>query len=365
MNRVIPLGMNLRIANLLVFTLMAGAHLLSATTLVVGNCKGSSPYSTIQAAIDAAPVGAVVQVCPDNYYEQVTITQAVTLEGITSDNDDLVVISPPSGGLTQTTINAYGTLVAYQVLAQNASGPVNISNIYVSGSNEGFLGAYIAGIFYQNVRGTIDGAVTEGQSGNGNGVGIWLEGGSSSPSVTVKNSFAHGVDYAGIFAETAYQGASALTAKITANYLTSNGAAGIFIGQGSTSTVSNNVVDCNSIPQANGILVVSPADGSVSGNAISNCTYGISSNADAVAVTTNTVVDSFYGIYLQSAVETVKSNSFIGNNIAIEFSCYANPHVVSNTINNGYVGLDHVPSGLGTTTNKVFNIYGTIKTSGC
>ncbi len=49
----------LRIAALLL-AITAGTQLLSATTLYVGTCHAGS-YSTIQAAINAAPHGATVQ----------------------------------------------------------------------------------------------------------------------------------------------------------------------------------------------------------------------------------------------------------------------------------------------------------------
>jgi hypothetical protein len=52
----------------------------------------------------------------------------------------------------------------------------------------------------------------------------------------------------------------------------------------------------------------------------------------------------------------VKGNIIIFAANGIDFHCNANPNVRSNIINNGGgFGLNHVPSGLGTSTNKVFN----------
>jgi hypothetical protein len=95
MKRIIRPGIRLSTGKLLLVLLFAAAHPLSATTLYVGTCRsGPNVYSTVQAAINAAPAGAIVKVCPGRYTEQVKISQAVTLEGMTTNNDSGAQIAP-------------------------------------------------------------------------------------------------------------------------------------------------------------------------------------------------------------------------------------------------------------------------------
>ena len=72
-----------------------------ASTVVVGSCKPSlTSFSTIQAAVNAAPAGSNIDVCPGTYPEQVTITsKSLTLVGIVAGTNDAAVLTPPSGGL--------------------------------------------------------------------------------------------------------------------------------------------------------------------------------------------------------------------------------------------------------------------------
>ena len=344
--------------------LTISAHQLSATTLVVGNCK-SGGYSSIQAAINAAPAGATVQVCPGTYPEQVEITRALTLEGISSNGSDQALIVPPANGLTQTAATDAGTSVAYQLWVNNSPGPVNISNITLSGGLNGVSGCppAIAGIFYQNSPGTINEVSALGQIGNGCGVGIWVEGGSSNPSVTVENSVVRSFDYLGIFVETYNTNyATELTAKITSNIVLAYQSAcyaGIVVESGTTSTVTKNGLSVAPNGSPNicqyGIFIAPFAAGSVSANTIEQYANGIETYADGVPVTSNTLLNNPTGINLQTAAATIKQNSIVVSTAGIEFNCLANPNVQSNTINFAGYGLHRVPSGLSTSTNKVFN----------
>src|SRR5579863_3214267 len=64
----------------------------AAVNYAVGTCKPSlASYSTISAALAAVPAGATVLVCPGTYAEQVVITQAVTLQGVSNGDSDQAV----------------------------------------------------------------------------------------------------------------------------------------------------------------------------------------------------------------------------------------------------------------------------------
>ena len=72
----------------------------AANTLLVGNCLGGiAKYTTIGAAVSAAPAGGAVYICPGNYPEQVTITKTLTLTNVPGFPAP-VLQSPPVGWLS-------------------------------------------------------------------------------------------------------------------------------------------------------------------------------------------------------------------------------------------------------------------------
>lgn len=352
--------------------LFAGIQDLAAATLVVGSCK-SGAFAKIADAINAAPAGAIVQVCPGTYSEQITINKSLTLQGITSSNGDRAILLQPAAGLWPNAVDLFGNAVAAQVLVSNAAGPVNISNlwVYYTGSL-GFSGVLLAGIYYQNSPGTLNGLAVTGQSANGLGIGIFLEGGASSPTVTVENSHLDGFDYAGIDFETVNQPNTALNAKITNNsivmILPTLNVTGIQFGAGTIATVTgNSMVGSGNSSQNTGMIIGTGATGSVSGNNIATVATGIDIYADGVSVTTNKLLDNGFGIALQqTSVAAVKSNVIMGSassngpsspftGVGINFGCHSDPNVLSNTVAFLAAGLINVPNGLSTSTNKVFN----------
>jgi pectin methylesterase-like acyl-CoA thioesterase len=95
-----------------------------ASTIVVGSCKSSlTSFSTIQAAVNAAPAGSTIDVCPGSYPEQVTISaKSLTLIGVLAGTNDAVVLVPPSGGLTTNATDIGGGAVAAQIFVENSTG---------------------------------------------------------------------------------------------------------------------------------------------------------------------------------------------------------------------------------------------------
>jgi hypothetical protein len=72
----------LLLAALLVFSLAGAASLSAEDPVVISvHADGSGDYETIQAAIDAAPSGAVVKIGPGVWKEALTVTHPLTLEG--------------------------------------------------------------------------------------------------------------------------------------------------------------------------------------------------------------------------------------------------------------------------------------------
>jgi len=108
---------------------------------------------------------------------------------------------------------------------------------------------------------------------------------------------------------------------------------------------------------AYGIWIGSGTVGSVSGNSIGMASIGIEDQADRVSVTSNQLVSpqNGTGIDLRTAIGEVKGNSIGGYSIGIEFNCKANPNVDGNTTTFSGIGFDKVPSGINTSTNKIFD----------
>jgi hypothetical protein len=363
--------------SLLVLTLGSHATLAANTKYAVGTCEPKlTSFSTIQAALNATPAPTVVEVCPGTYQEQVVITQGVTLEGVSNGTSDQAIIASPAAGLVQNTTSDFvGELLAVQLWVNNASGPVTITNITVDAAGNRVSGnVFIVGVFYQNSAGTVKEVTTRNQEGNGFGTGIWLEGGSSNPSVTLDKCSIHDFDSDGIETET-NASSSELTATLTDNNVISgivfNDAVDVGISSGSTVTATGNVLSAINI-STNGtynLLTTYGFDtgfgaaGSLSGNVITNTQIGISANADNVSITSNKLFNTKIGIAMKSAVVTIKNNTVMNAGTGIQFSCGADNNVISNTINDAGTGLSTVPASV-TATNTFFNV-GAIRTDGC
>jgi hypothetical protein len=101
-------------------------------------------YDSLTDAVQGAPTGSTIQVCPGVYAEQVVITKSLTLKGIISGNGGYPVIVPPAGGLVTkafalTVPNGLsffggGSALAAQVFVQSGL-EVTIMDIAVDGKN--------------------------------------------------------------------------------------------------------------------------------------------------------------------------------------------------------------------------------------
>jgi hypothetical protein len=368
------------VAALLVFAL---ANAKAATIVVDPNATPcitpSIHFTTIQAAVNAAPSGATIHVCPANYPEQVTISQALTLRGVSSANADNPVITSPPGGVAINATTAGGYTVAAQVLV-NGVGPVNINGIAVDGTNNMASTCPLVGIYYQNTSGTVDHVSVRNQrSGSACGYPIFVETtGSGSQSVTVDNSSIHDFDAVGIAAcsgaagcfGTAVSGATAPAITLTGNTITDTNdfqTTGILL-HGAAGSVSGNVM--SGFSNGNGISIAPNSTGSVSNNTIGEAHLGIALNDNVgIQITANKISHTdLAGIYAFATGmnnATVQGNRITGSPFGIEFNCSGtNNNVTSNTFNDVGIGLDSVPAGNTTTPNNCFNVT-TKQTGGC
>jgi hypothetical protein len=351
----------------LLLALVAQVSLVSATTTTytVGWCQpNNTSFDTITEALAATPAPNVVQVCPGTYNEQLVITKPVTLEGITVGDAAQVIVAAPSGGLVTNATSDLGDPIAAQVWVESANGAVTLSNLTVDGTgNNVASGTYIVGVFFQDSPGTVNRLTIQNQNGNSGGVGLWLEGGSANPTVTVENTNLQAFDYTGMAAET-NSNTSELTATIKGNYLASSFASanGIDLLGGQTATTTGNLITVGSEG-----VVIEGGSGAVSSNKVLSGAVGIALVTDGVSVTNNMVYNNAaqnsFGIIATSATAAVTGNTIAQFSAGISLQCAASANVHSNTILDAAQGLINVPAGAAP-SNTYYNV-GTISSGGC
>jgi len=331
-------------------------HSIMATTLTVGTCK-SPHYPTISAAVAAAPSGAIVQVCPGTYPEQVVIGTPLTLEGIASGNADRAVITVPGNGFPTTVTTLIGGTVTPQVLVTVPG--VNISNITVDGAGASISTTYLAGIFYESgSSGIVKEDTTRNQTSIG--AGIWAENGNpTSESVTIENSSVHDVDWFGIFVAS-NQTPPTLTATILKNYVTVTSYISIY-NYNANASITSNVISGSQY----GVVMLSNSVGSITSNTVSNAGYAIFDEASTSNIKSNLILNSTYFAIeiLSPSNATIESNTIRKAPVGIEFGCSAGPTVKSNTISDVTTGLDFVP--LSVVSPNTYDNVDTIRNGGC
>jgi parallel beta-helix repeat protein len=339
-----------------------GAQPLSASvTYIVGTCKSGTRFSTIQSALDAAPAPNTVEVCPGQYNEQITISKPVTLEGISLGSADQVRIYTPAGGLKVNaeiyTGDTVLTPAAAQIFVDNAGGSVNLTNLVVNGvaNGQSGSGAFVIGILYQQTPGTINHVIAFNQNGaNTVGWGIYLQGGSSDPLVTVENCSLYDFSQGAIWA-IGTTDAPNLRAVIENNFVSSASQStyDIVAEESTNSTVSGNVVSGGLY----GIYIVT-TEGSVSGNTILGSEIGIDLTVDGASVKSNKMYGTILtGVTIEapslsvSAVQgnTIRSvmNPNQGGGTGIDLGCHniSSSLVHSNTFMDSIYGYGNAPAG--------------------
>jgi Periplasmic copper-binding protein (NosD) len=322
-------------------------HSIMATTLTVGTCQPGG-YTTISAAVAAAPSGAIVKVCPGTYPEQVVISTSLTLEGITSGNADRAVITVPASGFPTVVTSIDGSSVTPQLLVTIPG--VNITNITVDGTGASVSIGLFAGIMYESgssgiVKGVATRNMTTRNSGSGaNGAGIWAENGNATnESVTIENSSVYNVNQYGIFLES-----NKTPPSLTATILKNQVAMSSFSYTGISATnvtisITSNFIAGGSV----GITLGANTAGSITSNTVSGAGTGIQDAAQKSLVIKSNVLwnSTNHGIDIFGANSTIESNIITMAPVGIEFNCSIGPNTVNNNIiGDSTLGLDQVPS---------------------
>lgn len=295
----------------------AGCSSASAATLEVTNTSPCltghhATYSTIQAAVQAASMGDVVDVCPGSYPEQVTISNAITLAGVivhAAGQTSYPIVTVPSGGVVANAAsidpNNLNFPIAAQILVEqgNLSSPpaVTVKNLTIdgTGNNDATCGVDLMGIYYQNASGNISGNTVENQllpagyQGCQDGQGIFVEN-LASPigKVVIADNSVANFDKNGITVHL-----SSADAAITRNIVTGVGATpyiaqnGIEVAYDATATVTSNTVSN---------LVYSGGEYASSGILLFDLQPGPSGYKAPTAVSRNAVSSAQYGIALDA-----------------------------------------------------------------
>ncbi len=258
-----------------------------AATVVVGTCMPSKiTYNSLAEAVQGAPAGTTIQVCPGIYAEQIIINKSLTLKGLTSGNGANPVIMPPASGLVNnafsSTANSFwalGTPFAAQIVIQGGA-DVTLAGIALdaTGFNIATCSPIVVGVLVQDASATLNQVAVKNQfnpcSASGSGIGVLNQNDSSiATTMTVKNT----------------------TFANAGQAFESDGA-------GNTSTLTNNSFAGNPANNSNAISILS-GNSTIQGNTISNFNYPPAG--------TNFNVGAF-GIYLSC----VPGSSVVNNHIA-------------------------------------------------
>ncbi len=379
----------------------------ATSSTAVGLCSAAGThYLTIQAAVNAAellPAPRTVRVCPGTYTEQVTITAALTLEGVANGTSDAAVIVPPLAGLSSNGSDIFGNPVAAQIFVQGAAATVSHLTVDGTGSNGNGLsgcGTDPIGIYYQNSSGTItDNAVRNvlmdpADQGCQVGLAINVESDTGAPAITISNNSVRNYDKNGITASGPGTGGGP-NVIVTQNTVIGVGATtvtaqnGIQIGFGATGSVTYNYVidDIYTNPPcggqnepvcygSSGILIYASSGITASSNTVESTQLGIVPATDPTYGTANNTTvrlnhvggtQNYDAIDLCSDNNTAESNVIYGSaqsGIHVDDECPPSTGsgntVTSNTINEACAGI-LLGTGSGNTTapNTFLNVTNT------
>lgn len=334
-----------------------GAH---AQTFVVDDdmqCSGAT-FTRIQDAINAAPAGATIAVCPGIYAEQLTINKALTLTGFQTDAQNQAVVRPSQ--LVES-VNIGGTPVAAIVYVTNATN-VNLEGITIDGAANDVADClpYLMGVLYFKASGEIRASTIKSirlsnpqLAGCQSGVGIFVLSGSDAgdgfSNVQITGNRLFDYQKAGIAANDAHT-----QVLINNNTLTGDGAIatnaqdGIQVAFGARGTISNNTVSdhiytpCDTYNTCTfagkNIIVFQSDDVSITGNTLSRSQLNIRVTGSRTNIRDNTIVDVITrdGIFVVGDFNDIISNSITNVSAAAIFVRGVYNTIAYNSITNAH-----------------------------
>lgn len=356
-----------------------------AVTVVVGACMpGKISYDSLTDAVEGAPAGSIIEVCPGVHAEQVVISKSLTLKGITVGNSGYPVITPPAAGLA---VNAFGLSVplsipspgqpmAAQIVIQGGAN-VAISDLTLDATGIGSALCYpftlVVGVLVQDASATLNEVSVKNQlnlcGGVGGGAGVLSQNDSASPTtIAVKNSTF--VNTAQAFEADGTNNTSTVTgSSFLGNPSNNDNAISVLSGNG---TIENNdISDYNFSLAGTSIFSASVGiyfdctspGGTVTGNVIGNTQIGIylsnGCTTSGVSLTNNTISNAqLIGIYAGATNGVVQGNHIRSTMTAIRFPGGASNVVENNVINDACAAYGSNPAAGATTLtgNTIFNV---------
>ena len=363
----------------LVVTAGLQGHLVAATVAVgPPTCQSTLVhFLTIGAAVSSVPAGSTILVCPGTYPEQVTVSQPLTLRGVTDGTGDAAVITAPGGGLVQNATSSSFGPVAVQLLVANTV-LVTVQNIVIDGTGGGCpVGANrIFGLYFLNVGMPVDGVsagkildvVVRNQRYSPCGLGEGI--GADTSFITITANEVHDIDRTSIIAIGGRTNISNNNLQNTGNGILLEGTSAATVASGN---IVSNVFSLLGFT-AIGVWVESGA-ATVSKNTVATGaptsfgSFGIYLDFDGAGtlVTGNKVNATFDDLYLFSdASTTVQSNTFsnAASDAIVDDTSAGGSTVTNNMVNEAPFGILRLGTSTDIVTpNSYFNVGVTIDPS--
>jgi Right handed beta helix region len=387
----------LRLApGLFVFAAVAG----HAKSLTVGQPNTPCPnpnYSTITQAINSAAPGDEIDICPALYAEQLVITKPLTLNGISVNNVNRILIQPT----VLTPVAGYEAVITVM-----NTHDVVIRNLALDAGNNSVTGCSptLSVVQFLNASGSlqedaISGAQLSNPSscggliGNGFGVLVNTDGSQAGPfQVSMQLNSVHDVSRHGIYAVGA-----GIVVDVENNSISGIGPTtgvnqfGVFLSTGAGGRVSGNMINegtCGALPfstcfslRSEGVTLRAVADGTiVDGNVITNAQSGIFINGGSNARISNNVIrniDALDGIDIQGTASGFFTDSLIQGNAIYKAVPVANEscgiyessgtgvarnRIVNNLVNDAYCGIAYVAADSVEASTFFNTLYNTLNT---
>jgi|GEM_PF-2418222 len=254
-------------------------------------------YPTIQAAIDAASSGDVINVAAGTYTEQVYITKSLTLKGIVSSSKP-VIRAPAAASRSTYNIPESGRTFDPLVFADGGTGVivVTVENLEIDGNNDGGTKTFCGILFRSTNPGVIRGNdlhSLKGTSQETMGILIYASNTDVAVSCNTIRDFSRNGITANVGATVAIAGNTVTgDGPLPAGYWAQNG---IQIGYGARGSITSNTVSgCSytgGLWGASGLLVYVP------------------DLAEAVLIEGNSLTENQVNIYLAYCSATVDANN--------------------------------------------------------
>jgi hypothetical protein len=310
--------------SLVLLIMLLGSPGAGATVLLV-----PSQYATIQAALDAASDGDVVQVAAGTYVEQLDIPVAVTLKGASRNGTR---VEAPASLTDRFTADG---VIYRPVIYAHAAGAVTIRDLTVDGAGYGAANPHFVGIAFHNAGGTVQNTailrireIPFGPTANGTALLAWNVDGASR-TLTVNGNDVHEYQKYGMRFLGAGLGVYADQNQITGPGRTGTAAApdGIVVGAGARAALHGNQIcdnaasgggpDPRTQEQSAGIRLVDADAGTVvEDNAMAENDTGVTANG-ATTIGPNILLDNRYaGIVLRGGTHLVNGCNIQGSHRA-------------------------------------------------